>query len=285
MSKRTIWLGRVWDRGSLHVVRVATDGAPPGPDDRVEEIPDPFDRAIDDVWSYATSVSRVANGLSAPLGMLTIAPPVLPRKIIAVGRNFRAHAAEFGNEVPEEPLLFLKPSTCLLASQASLSLPRGYDRIDMEAELVVVIGRSSKRLDRARALESVAGYTLGNDISNRDLQKRDKQWTRAKGFDGFGPVGPFIRLFAPGTELAWSELRLRGYIDDVCRQDAALSDMVFGVRDVLAYVSEGMTLEVGDLVFMGTPEGVSPLSPGSITRVEIVRDEQPMFGRLINPVF
>lgn len=282
----TWWLGRVRRPGHArpHTVRIRTDGAAPGPDDAVEEIPDPFARALDEgdeVWSVARDLAPVAGGLAGALGEYELAPPVRPGKIVAVGRNFRAHAQEMGNEVPQQPLLFLKPASCLVASGVSVELPAGYERIDMEGELVVVIGRAGRRVRRGDAWNHVCGYALGNDVSNRDLQRRDKQWTRAKGFDGFGPLGPFIRLVEPGTVLPVERIRLHGYLDDELRQDAPLSDMVFDIPTIVEHVSDCMTLEPGDLVFMGTPKGVATLGAGRVMRVEL---EGFDLGRLTNPV-
>jgi 2-keto-4-pentenoate hydratase/2-oxohepta-3-ene-1,7-dioic acid hydratase in catechol pathway len=282
----TLWLGRVVTPGGGRpaCVRIRTGGAAPGPNDPVEEIPDVFElaRADDgDPWALAREVPAASDGLRVALGAALLAPPVHPGKIVAVGRNFRAHAEEMGSEVPADPLLFLKPSSCLVASGAPVPLPTGYDRIDMEGELVVVIGRRGRRVEPSVALGHVAGYTLGNDVSCRDLQRRDKQWTRAKGFDGFGPVGPFIRMVSPGTELDVDRIRLRSFLDDRMQQDAPLADMIFDVPAIIAHVSACMTLEPGDLIFMGTPSGVAQLAGGRVTRVELHGWD---LGRLTNTV-
>ncbi|MBC8068284.1 MAG: fumarylacetoacetate hydrolase family protein [Deltaproteobacteria bacterium] len=203
-----------------------------------------------------------------------------PGKIICVGRNYAAHARELGNEVPEEPLLFSKPASALLAAGTALELPRGYERIDMEAELVVVIGRAGRGFARERALDHVAGYVLGNDVSCRDLQKRDKQWTRAKGFDGFAPIGPLVRMHPPGVALD-PAVRVQGFISGALRQDAPIADMIFDIATVLSYIAACMTLEPGDLIFTGTPEGVSELLPGSSTEVAC---EGVVLGRLTTPL-
>jgi 2-keto-4-pentenoate hydratase/2-oxohepta-3-ene-1,7-dioic acid hydratase in catechol pathway len=290
MAERIGWVGRVTVPGQPRhrVVRLWTDGEPPGPHTEVEEIDDPFAAATPwqggeagaHAYALAHAAARVPHGLQGPLARYVLAPPVRPGKIVCVGRNYRAHAEELGNEVPEEPLLFFKPSSALLASGRVLPLPRGYERIDMEAELVAVIGQVAKDVTRERALEHVAGYTLGNDVSNRDLQRGDKQWTRGKGFDGFAPCGPFVRLWPPGTALPGTA-RIRGFLDDEPRQDAPLDLMIYDLAFVLAYVSRVMTLEPGDLVYTGTPEGVSALAPGQVTRVEL---EGVPLGRLVTPV-
>jgi 2-keto-4-pentenoate hydratase/2-oxohepta-3-ene-1,7-dioic acid hydratase in catechol pathway len=259
---------------------VRTDGHAPGHDDRVEEIADPFADAGGDPWALASAVAA-EGGLSGALGEFELSFPVHARKVIGIGRNYRAHAKELGNEVPETPLTFFKAATCLLASGAPIELPGGYDRIDMESELVVVIGRRAKNLAAGEAWDHVAGYALGNDVSNRDLQKRDKQWTRAKGFDSFGPLGPFVRLTAPGFVLPVEDARIQGFLNDERIQDASLADMIFDLPTLLSHLSECMTLEPGDLIYSGTPAGVSPLSSGDVCRVELSGFE---LGRLTNPV-
>jgi 2-keto-4-pentenoate hydratase/2-oxohepta-3-ene-1,7-dioic acid hydratase in catechol pathway len=287
-TEDTMWIGRVTLPGSARqrCVRIATDGRVPGVDDLAVEIVDPFFAALPSAGAdepgdpFRLARELPAIGFSAPLGELQLAPPVRPGKIVCVGRNYAAHARELGNEVPEEPLLFTKPATALLAAGAPLVLPRGWERIDMEAELVVVIGRAGRGFARERALDHVAGYTLGNDVSNRDLQKKDKQWTRAKGFDGFAPLGPFVRLVPPGHALD-PAIRIQGFIDDTRRQDAPIADMIFDVATVLAYIAACMTLEPGDLVFTGTPEGVSALVPGGTTSVAC---EGLALGRLVTPL-
>ncbi len=290
MAERIAWVGRVTVPGQPRhrVVRLWTDGEPPGPHTEVEEIDDPFAGATPwqggdaraNAYSLAHEATPLPQGLRGPLQQYVLAPPVRPGKIVCVGRNYRAHAEEMGADVPEEPLLFFKPSSSLLASGQPLPLPRGYERIDMESELVAVIGRVAKDVDPAHALDHVAGYTLGNDVSNRDLQRGDKQWTRGKGFDGFAPCGPLVRLWPPGTALP-ATARIRGFLDDQPRQDAPLGLMIFDLAFVLAYVSRVMTLEPGDLVYTGTPEGVSALSPGQVVRVEL---EGVPLGRLVTPL-
>ncbi|MBK8715461.1 MAG: fumarylacetoacetate hydrolase family protein [Deltaproteobacteria bacterium] len=289
MSHEVIWIGRASRPGRARqlYVRVRTDGRAPTPDDVATAIDDPFaaatpalsDEAPGDAAELAASLPDRPEVLRAPIRDLTLRAPLRPGKIICVGRNYAAHAKEMGNEVPTEPLLFSKPATALLPSGAPLSLPRGYERIDMEAELVVVVGRTGHSFDRERALEHVFGYVLGNDVSNRDLQKLDKQWTRAKGFDGFAPLGSFIRVHGGAAPPA--DARIQGFVDDALRQDAPLSDMIFDIPYVLAYVAACMTLEPGDLIFTGTPEGVSALAPGCVTAVGMTGFE---LGRLATPV-
>lgn len=270
MAGDVLWLGRVLgDDGEIHHLRVRTEGRAPTADDVVEEISDPF--ALAQVHGELDVFTQA--GTAAPLAVHTGVPgrllaPVLPRKIVCVGRNYVAHARELGHEVPSEPLLFFKPSSALVGHGEPVRLPGGFERIDMEAELVVVIGKRGRSLPKERALEHVLGYTLGNDVSNRDLQQREKLWTRAKGWDTFAPAGPWIRVVPPGEPLPQG-VRIQGFIDDRRVQDAPIGDMVFDVATIVAYLSEAMTIEPGDLVYTGTPDGVSPLVPGNVARVEL----------------
>jgi 2-keto-4-pentenoate hydratase/2-oxohepta-3-ene-1,7-dioic acid hydratase in catechol pathway len=197
-----------------------------------------------------------------------------PGKILGVGLNYRAHAAEVGKPLPDEPLLFLKPPSALLPSGAAIVRPRGFARTDFEGELGVVIGRRARRVAAADALAYVLGYTLVNDVTVRDLQKKDGQFTRAKGFDTFCPVGPEL---VDGLDP--QGLRLRTRLNGVLKQDVSTSDMIFSVAEIIAVASRVMTLEPGDLITTGTPAGHGPIAPGD--RVEVEIDE---IGILTNPV-
>jgi 2-keto-4-pentenoate hydratase/2-oxohepta-3-ene-1,7-dioic acid hydratase in catechol pathway len=192
--------------------------------------------------------------------------PVDPRKIVCIGRNYAAHARELGNEAPKEPLLFFKPSTSLLRPGGTIVLPRQSERVEHEAELGVVIGKRCKNVARADALACVFGYTCVGDITARDLQKKDGQWARAKGFDTFCPAGPWIE-----TDLDPSALRVACRVSGQLRQDGSTKDMIFDVSALVAYISEAMTLEPGDVISTGTPEGVGPLCPGDLLEIEIER--------------
>lgn len=272
-TSEVLWVGRVATAAGARWVTVQASGAAPAAGDLLRAIEDPF---VDEEGDAYTRVWAGGEGeVVGRVGEAKLLPPVRPSKVLCVGRNFRAHAAELGNEVPTEPLLFFKPPSCLIASGEPVTLPRGYERIDMEAELVVVIGRRATAIAAADAWQHVAGYTVGNDVSNRDLQKRDKQWTRAKGFDGFGPIGPWLRLVPPGTVLPAASLRIQGGIDGVRKQDASLADLVFEVPFLLEYISACMTLVPGDVIFTGTPEGVTSLAPGVTMRVELAGWEMP----------
>ncbi len=263
-----IWVARLRDRqGRSWSVRTTTGGDAPGPDALVEAIPDPFADPAGDPWELARSATRLAEGYCGRLDGAELEVPLRPSKVLGVGRNYRAHAAELGNEVPSSPLLFFKPPSCLVPSGASVELPRGYERIDLEGELVVVIGRRARRVAAADAWQHIAGYALGNDISCRDLQRTDKQWTRAKGFDGFGPMSAFIRMTPPGWELDAAGCRVRSFLDDAPCQDASVGAMIFPIPELIAVISACMTLNPGDLIFTGTPEGVAPIAPGQVVRI------------------
>ena len=219
-----------------------------------------------------------ANGESTgeriTLSAAKLLAPVEPTKIVCVGRNYRAHAAELGNQVPTEPLLFIKPNSALIASGAAIELPASSQRVEHEAEIGVVIGKRLKHVDAEQALRGVFGVTPVNDVTARDIQKREVQFTRAKGFDTFCPVGPAI---VTGVDLAG--LSVIGRVNGEQRQNGSASQMVFDIGTLLSFISHVMTLEPGDLVSTGTPEGVGPLVTGDTVEVEI-----PGVGVLKNTV-
>jgi 2-keto-4-pentenoate hydratase/2-oxohepta-3-ene-1,7-dioic acid hydratase in catechol pathway len=190
--------------------------------------------------------------------------PIVPTKIVCVGRNYAAHAKELGNEVPAEPLLFLKPPSSLVGPGGLVMLPSASARVEYEAELGVIIGRRAKDVSRDDAPEVIFGYTCVCDVTARDLQRKDGQWTRAKGFDTFCPAGPWVE-----TELDSSALRILCRVNGEVRQDGRTSQMIFDVPALVAYTSRIMTLEPGDLLVTGTPEGVGPLARGDELQVEI----------------
>jgi 2-keto-4-pentenoate hydratase/2-oxohepta-3-ene-1,7-dioic acid hydratase in catechol pathway len=199
-----------------------------------------------------------------PLESVRLLTPVSPSKIICVGRNYAAHAKEHGAEVPEIPLIFLKPPSALIGPDDQIVLPPQSKQVEHEAELVVVIGKRGRWVAPEDAFEHVLGYTIGNDVTARDLQNRDGQWTRAKGFDTFCSVGPWIE-----TEFDSSDSVVSCYVNGEMRQMASTRDMVFNVRQLVAFASTVMTLEPGDLLFTGTPSGVGPLAPGDVVEVTI----------------
>jgi 2-keto-4-pentenoate hydratase/2-oxohepta-3-ene-1,7-dioic acid hydratase in catechol pathway len=190
--------------------------------------------------------------------------PVRPSKIVCIGRNYAAHAKEMGNDVPAEPLLFLKPPSSLIGPGEAIVLRAESEKVEHEGELAVVIGKRAARVSRDEALSYVLGYTCANDVTARDLQKKDGQWSRAKGFDTFCPVGPWIE-----TDLEPSDLSIQCLVDGVVRQDGRTSLMMFDVPALIAYVSRAFTLEPGDLILTGTPAGVGPLEPGNRVTVAI----------------
>lgn len=196
-----------------------------------------------------------------------------PSKIVCVGRNYAAHARELGNDVPERPLLFLKPPSSLIRDGDRIVLPPDSKRVEHEAEIGIVIGRTARHVSAAEALSCVAGYLPVNDVTARDLQKLDVQFTRAKGFDTFCPIG------TPAAHDDWRGLEVIGRVNGAVRQHGRAADMIFGIPDIIAYVSRIMTLEPGDIIATGTPEGVGPLAPGDTVEIEI-----PGIGRISNPV-
>jgi len=197
-----------------------------------------------------------------------------PSKIIGIGQNYRAHAAEMGKPVPEEPVMFLKPPSAVIADGMPIERPEGYAKVEYEGELGVVIGKRARRVSREHALDHVQGYVCVNDVTVRELQKKDGQWTRAKGFDTFCPIGPRV---VAGLDPA--QLRITTRVNGVVKQDSPTSDMIFDVPTLIAFVSEHMTLEVGDVISTGTPSGVGPLQPGDVVEIEIIG-----IGVLRNPV-
>jgi 2-keto-4-pentenoate hydratase/2-oxohepta-3-ene-1,7-dioic acid hydratase in catechol pathway len=213
-------------------------------------------------------------GPPRPLDGLRFLTPLVPSKIIGVGRNYKAHAAELGHAVPAEPLLFLKPPSALLPHQGIVRLPAASARVDFEGELGIVIGRVARDVPEERALDFVLGYACVNDVTARDLQRQDVQFTRAKGFDTFCPFGPCI-----ATGIDPQTLRVETFVNGERRQTAPVTDMIFPPASLIAYVSRIMTLEPGDLIATGTPEGVGPLSPGDEVVVSIEG-----IGRLSNRV-
>ncbi len=197
-----------------------------------------------------------------------------PGKIIGVGRNYVAHARELGNEVPPEPILFLKPTTALLEPGGVIVLPRVSERVEFEAEIGVVLGRRLRHASPDQAERAIGGFTCVNDVTCRDLQQKDGQWSRAKGFDTFCPVGPRVV-----SGLDWRTLELRGRVNGRDRQRASSADMHFSIPTLISFISGIMTLEPGDLIATGTPAGTGPLADGDIVEVEI-----PGVGVLSNPV-
>jgi 2-keto-4-pentenoate hydratase/2-oxohepta-3-ene-1,7-dioic acid hydratase in catechol pathway len=190
--------------------------------------------------------------------------PVTPGKIVCVGRNYAAHARELGNDVPQEPILFLKPPSAVIAHGQSIELPPESERVDHECELAIVIGRRGRRINAAAWRDHVFGFTCANDVTARDLQKRDVQFTRGKSFDTFAPLGPWIE-----TQLDPADLSLTTRVNGQVRQNGRTSQMMVHPAELIAFISGVMTLEPGDVILTGTPEGVGPLHSGDEVEVEI----------------
>lgn len=208
------------------------------------------------------------------LSEASLLAPSTPTKIVCVGRNYVEHARELGNDVPKVPLIFMKPPSSIIADGAAIILPPQSQQVEHEGELVAVIGKRGRHIPAQEAGQYILGYTVGNDVTARDLQKIDDQWTRAKGFDTFCCFGPWI-----DTEFDPSDAVLTCRVNGQMRQMASTRDMVFNVGVLVAYVSSIMTLEPGDLLFTGTPAGVGELKDGDVVEVEIEG-----LGRLKNPV-
>ena len=201
--------------------------------------------------------------------------PVLPRsKVVGIGRNYAAHAAEMGNDLPTEPLMFLKPNTSVVGPGDPIFYPPQTQNLHFEGELAVVIGRICRDVPPEQATDVIHGYTIANDVTARDLQKSDVQFTRAKGFDSFCPLGPWIE-----TELDTAALRVQTFLNGDVVQDGSTADMIFDIPRLVAHVSSVMTLLPGDVILTGTPEGVGPMQAGDEVEVFIEG-----LGNLTNPV-
>ena len=204
------------------------------------------------------------NEAETPLADVRLLAPCEPSKILCVGRNYVEHAKELGNEVPKVPVLFMKPPSSILSNGDTVILPAQSSQVEHEGELVVVIGKRGRKITAEAAKKHILGYTVGNDVTARDLQKSDNQWTRAKGFDTFCPFGPWI-----DTDFDPADAILTTRVNGQMRQMASTRDMVFNVPTLIAYISSVMTLEPGDLIFTGTPSGVGELKHGDEVVVEI----------------
>lgn len=209
-----------------------------------------------------------------PMDRVKLHAPVKPGKIIAVGRNYADHAKERGVDVPEIPLIFLKPPSTVIGPGEAIILPPQSSHVDHEAELAVVIGKTGRWINPEKALDHVWGYTVANDVTARDLQQRDGQWTRGKGFDTFCPLGPWI-----DTEIDISDRLVRCRVNNEIRQVGSTRDMVFSVQQLITFISSVMTLDPGDVILTGTPAGIGPLKAGDVVDVEVEG-----IGLLSNPV-
>ncbi|HEY0575421.1 MAG TPA: fumarylacetoacetate hydrolase family protein [Pseudonocardia sp.] len=218
-------------------------------------------------------LAPTGNAVGA-LDEVRLLAPVTPATVLCVGRNYRSHAEEFGNPVPEEPLLFLKPPAAVIGPDEAVVYPSLSKRLDPEAELVLVIGRTARHVAAADAWDVIAGYTCGNDVTARDIQKSDGQWTRGKGFDTFCPVGPWVE-----TDYDPEDVGVTCTVDGELRQNGRTKDLIFPIPYLIEYITRFTTLRPGDIVLSGTPEGVAPVQPGNTITVAVEG-----LGSLSNPV-
>ena len=257
----------------MRIARYAVDGdvsfgVVQGPPDA-----DPADLVVAQVAGHPFAPLE-PTGRVDPLPSVRLLAPVLPSKVVCIGKNYADHVAEMGGQAPPAPVMFLKPSTSVVGPGDPVVLPRDSERVDHEAELAVVIGRLCRDVPRERALEVVLGYTCANDVTARDHQAADGQWTRGKGHDTFCPLGPWVE-----TELEPGDLRVRCEVDEVLRQNGRTRDLLHDVPALVEWVSRVMTLLPGDVLLTGTPAGVGPLAAGQVVSVEVEG-----VGTLSNPV-
>jgi 2-keto-4-pentenoate hydratase/2-oxohepta-3-ene-1,7-dioic acid hydratase in catechol pathway len=231
----------------------------------------------DDVVHAAEGTPFVDLRATDPVGPLAetrLLAPVTPSTVLCVGRNYRSHAEEFGNKVPDEPLLFLKPPAAVIGPGVPIVYPALSQRVDPEAELVLVIGKEARHVPADEAWSVIAGYTCGNDVTARDIQKSDGQWTRGKGFDTFCPIGPWVE-----TDFDPTDVGVSCTVDGERRQDGRTKDLIFPIPYLIEYITRFTTLRPGDVILSGTPEGVRPVEPGNTITVEVEG-----IGTLTNPV-
>ncbi len=208
--------------------------------------------------------SITCGGLSYELDDIRILPPAAPTKIVCIGLNYTDHAEELGMKIPDEPIIFLKPPSSLIGHNSSILVPRENGRVDYEAELAVIIGTRCKNVSASSAADVIMGYSCFNDVTERTLQKKDGQWTRAKSFDTFAPLGP-----GTVSDIDTSNLRITSRVNAELKQDSSTSKMIFSVGELVEFISSIMTLEKGDVISTGTPAGVEQLKRGDIVEVEI----------------
>jgi 2-keto-4-pentenoate hydratase/2-oxohepta-3-ene-1,7-dioic acid hydratase in catechol pathway len=223
-----------------------------------------------DIFGGYSVGAPVRGGLAA----VKVLAPVRPSKIVCVGLNYRDHAAELGMKQPQEPLLFFKPPTAVLDPGDPIKLPPGVGRVDFEAELAIIIGRRAHRVSRSNARDYVFGITCLNDVTARDMQHRESQFTRCKGFDTFAPIGPSVAVGADG-----SPRRIEGWVNAERRQSSTTGQLIFPVDELVEYITFVMTLEPGDVIATGTPPGVGPVKAGDVVTIKVEG-----VGELSNPV-
>ena len=226
-----------------------------------------------DLYRPGREIGRVERPGALPAGLRILAP-VIPSKIVGIGRNYREHAAETGKPVPTEPVIFIKPSTAVIGPGQPIRLPPGAGRVDHEAEIAVVVRRLASHVPRERAKEFVLGITCSNDVTAREMQRRGVQFSHCKGYDTFAPLGPCI---AVGLDV--SAVQVEGWVNGQRRQAASSADMIFPIDELIAYISSIMTLLPGDVISTGTPAGIGTLVPGDTVTVKVEG-----VGELTNPV-
>ena len=204
------------------------------------------------------------TGRTWPLADVRLLAPILPTKVVCIGKNYADHVSEMGGEAPPAPLIFMKPSTTVIGPGVAIQLPPDSQRVDYEGELAIVIGRPCRDVPEARARDVVLGYTVANDVTARDLQKKDGRYTRAKGFDTFAPVGPCIAVGLDGRDL-----QVRGYVNGDLRQDSRTRELIFTIPELVEYISSVMTLLPGDIISTGTPSGIGPIKPGDQVTIHV----------------
>ncbi|HJZ77273.1 MAG TPA: fumarylacetoacetate hydrolase family protein [Vicinamibacterales bacterium] len=228
-------------------------------------------RAAGDIFfGPLTPGAAVAGGLAS----LTLLPPVMPSKIVCVGLNYKDHAGEVGKPLPAEPLLFIKPTSAVIGPGDPIRIPPGVGRVDHEAELGVVIGRRAHRVAAKNAWDYVGGLICVNDVTARDLQKKESQYTRCKGFDTFAPIGPCIAIGLNGEPRS-----VEGFVNGQRRQSSSTRHLIFSIEHLVEFITFVMTLEPGDIISTGTPEGIGPIAPGDTVTVAVEG-----VGELVNPV-
>jgi 2-keto-4-pentenoate hydratase/2-oxohepta-3-ene-1,7-dioic acid hydratase in catechol pathway len=210
------------------------------------------------------SSPSILDGSTYELDEVRLLAPCLPSKIVCLGLNYRSHVEELKLPMPSVPLIFLKPSTAVIGPDDKIILPYGWKRIDYEGELGVAISKKAKNIPEEEAKDYVLGYTCCNDVSDRDAQAADGQWTRAKGYDTFAPIGPWIE-----TEVNPDNLKLETYLNGKLRQSVSTSDLIFGISKLISFISGVMTLLPGDVIATGTPSGIGSMNPGDVVEVKI----------------
>jgi len=220
--------------------------------------------AEDPFTSLADARDWRLDGRTYPLAEAKLLAPCLPSKIICLGVNYRPHAQEMKSNLPRNPLIFLKPPSAIIGPGDSIVLPRGWERVDYECELAVVIGKKGKYIPEENWREFVLGYTCFNDVTERQIQRDDGQWTRSKSFDTFAPCGPWI-----DTAVQPDDLKLETYLNGEQRQSSRTSELIFGVSTLISFISGVMTLLPGDVIATGTPSGIAPMKPGDVVEVKI----------------